>query len=378
MVLYRQPGLSYRASNTPYRGIVPVANVIDFTSKPQTIVTDRQGQFIVELDKAVIDHITWELNGVGECVFKNPIMDPKISTYPRGLKDEIQIRVDGKILWTGLTWRENLSYDSVEFTAQNLLSYFFKRFVTNTSLVYENVEQMLIAWKLVEYAQAGTNKDLNISLGDFNPSGHKRYRKYDREDHAMIYDLLQDFPKVDDGFDFEIVSSEDGLQRYFTPYYPEKGTLLSNIVIEIGKNLQQFSLGVDYADLATHIYETGGTEADVKFEANYEDTEASAYYGEMQAIESQGNELDPDWLLAKATQSVKKRRYPSKKPELTTSNFKNRLPSITAPVALLNRISVGDYIPIKIDRGRAQLLDVFRITSIRWNPQADNIQVVVE
>lgn len=352
-------------THIPYRGLVPAIMVAEFLPDFRILVVNRLGVPYVELDAATLHTVRWELNGIGSCTFENPIEDPKVKTYPRLLEDEIQIRLDTDLVWQGVPWRETADDYRVSFECQGLLSYFTKRFITYTSLEYTSLEQFSIAWNLMSHAQTGTNMDLNIEPSDYSPSGKIRSRRYDRSEHGNILDLLAEFPTLEDGFDFDIVVFDDG-RREWTPYYPRKGIARPNYVLEFGKNITRFSVNKDAVDLISQAYVTGGTSGEVKFEENYEDTAASAKYGVMTGIISEGSQNDVDWLLERAQREVNTRKTAKITPDVTVVNV---------PVVLLGVLNTGDSIPVWIHKGRTEIDSMFRIQAIDWAVQENTLKL---
>jgi hypothetical protein len=366
MPSYRDTDTLYREP-IPYRGLVPATILQEFLPDYRIMVVDRNGFPKVELDLAYVDHVTWELNAPGEMVFKNPIIDPKVATYPRLLIDEVQLWVDDELSWWGVPWREAQDVQNVEFTCHGLLSYFTKRFITYTSLLYTSLEQLTIAANLVSHGQTGANMPLFIDIDSYTPSGHVRSRDYKREDHANILDLLNEFPTLDDGFDFEIEVDGTG-NRVWTPYYPVKGYYKPNLVLEWGRNINNYSVNGDAVDLATQVYVTGGTAGDVKFEQNHEDEDASAIYGRMQAIVADGSQNDVGWLLERAEKEVDTRKEPAEIPEVTAVNV---------PIQLLGVVKTGDVVPLRIRNGRTQVSGDYRVVKITWKVDPNTLEFVL-
>lgn len=366
-VTYREPGVLYR-EHIPYRGYLAAQVVTQYVPDYQVFVTDRSGVPYVEIDSAILETVRWQLNAAGTCTFKAPILDPKVVTYPRLGEDEIQIRNETKLLWQGVPWRERQDHVFSSFECEGLLSYFTKRFITYTSLDYTSLDQFAIGLNLISHAQTGPNKDLNIDAATVGPSGKVRSRRYDRESHPNILDLLNEFPTLDDGFDFEIVVQQDG-RREFTPYFPKKSNFRPNFVLEFGRNIGTFGNSVDATQLATEVYVTGGSNGPTKFEENFEDVAASSKYGVMTAIVSEGSQQDVTWLLDRAIAEVDQRNAPQSTPEIT---------AINVPIVLLGVLQPGDVVPIRVKRGRVDIDGDYRILAIEWQVATNNLRIEVQ
>lgn len=286
---------------------------------------------------------------------------------PRSGLDEIQIWEDDQLIFWGVPWTVRGDHQTTVIECEGLLSYFYKRFVTNTSLEYTSLDQFTIGWNLLSYAQTGANKSFGITAGAFLPSGKVRSRRYERDEHANIYDLLQEFPTLDDGFDFEIVTTGSGL-REFWPYYPRKGSSKPELALHWGRNIRGYTFNEDTREMANHVYATGGSSGDVKFENNYQDATAAAKYGVYEAVISAGSYLDVGWLLERAVEEVDKRKAPIKIPELTVGR---------TPVDLLFLLHTGDTVPVRLTHGRTALKGDYRVVGKTWTPEDDSIKLTL-
>jgi hypothetical protein len=141
----------------------------------------RDGTLIAPLPDAVLDHVTWELNGPGEIVYSLPQTSPRI-TVPKENLNEIQVFADRKLLHWGLHYNTQEQPHQATFTCPGLLQYYVHRFVTNTSLEFANkvnpvdtatwlpIEQLDIGAGIIAAKSAG----LNIGVADYEPSGINR------------------------------------------------------------------------------------------------------------------------------------------------------------------------------------------------------------
>jgi hypothetical protein len=319
-------------------------------------VTATAGQFVyVDQLQVEKDRVTeWAAGGTTR---------PTIF-YPRGAIDEIQIWEEDQLLWWGILESLSMNKSTLGVKCAGLLAYMFKRFVTNASLTYTSIDQFLIAWNLFLVAQTGADKDFNIDNATYANSGKTRSRFYDRAEHANMFDLLQEFPKLELGFDFEIEIDGTG-QRLFHPYHPQKGSFKGAFPFEWGVNIDDFEGIEDFVEMANLAYATGGTSGDVKFEANYRDNAAAARDGEMQTIISEGSQSDVTELSEIAQKEVERRKDPVKLPTITTY--------ARVPTDLLMNVFTGDTVQTRIDHGRAQFMDVLRVNKKTWKPSEEKI-----
>jgi hypothetical protein len=322
------------------------------------MLVDRYGASIGLLESASVEQIQWNLNDKSTAQIQVPTLDP-VGVAIELMKTEWQVWINDRLEFWGFAETMSGNTQVLTFNLVDLLGYFTYRFITNTSLTYTSIDQVSIAYQLISQMQSGTYQDFNIGSASPSLSGHVRSRDYQRVDHKNCLDLLKEFPALDDGFDFsvECVDSFGVPGRFFTTWYPTKGSYKPNYTLEWGKNIVSLdNWGEDGTKLATLDYATGGSDASgTKVENHYEDTGASAYFGQFQAITANGSEIDPAWLLAKAQQEVANRNKPLLTPSIITVG--------TTDDELVHNLVCGDTVPVYIKVGRIQLSgEVYRIT----------------
>lgn len=326
-------------------------------STVEVLAVNNDATVIKELPQAIVKEIMWDLNGPGSATIEFPTVSDSAMAVTPGL-DEVQIWIDGVLEFWGMTGPLTGDAITLSLGLDGLLNYFNYRFITNASITYTAIDQLSIAAGIVSTMQTGTDKSFNIQTAGFSPSGVPRNRLYKREEHKSAYDILQEFPTLVNGFDFDIVVTGDG-HRFWTPYFPKKGSQKDDLAFEWGKNIDSFKYTEDPTKIANLVYATGATSGGVKFEQFFRDAAFATTYGERQAIISAGNEQDVDFLLAKAQQEVQKRRAPVITPEITV---------IQSPDTLLGQLVTGDVIPVYINHGRVQINgDLYRILKVTWH-----------
>lgn len=341
----------------------------------RVIVVDKEGTRFGSgpVEDASVSQITWELNGSGSASISfHPLA--RNANQIKILERELQIWFDDELMWWGVPWRASGDLNAVTVECEGLLSHFRRRIVDDASLIYTSIDQLQIAWNLLAFAQSEAtqaNRDFNIG-SSFIASGHVRSREYKRDEHGIIYDLLQEFPTLDDGFDYEIQVDATN-QRLWVPHYPKMGTTLNDLKLMIredrNRGVQSMSWASDGTTHATHIYVTGGSSGDVKFEQNYEDVAASAQFGLSQVVISDGSQKDVTWLLAKATKETNERKNVAISPAITT---------VSAPKDYFRLVKVGDSIPVFVDYGFYQLDDTYRVGQVQWTPEGTVLTFVEE
>lgn len=320
-------------------------------------VVNRQGGRITDLLNARVENMSWKLNDYGEARIIMPTSDESLKKVEL-VRTEIQIWHEDDLAWWGVPWRIRGNAESTEIGCDGLLSYFERRYISYTSLNYEDIDQFDIAWNVLNHAQTGDYNQLHISAGAFGKSGVLRYRLYKREEHENIFDALKEWPDLDNGFDFDLRVFGSG-RREVMLYHPRKGVVRPNMVLEWGRNIANFTHSEDALELANHVYATGGQANNVKFEENYLDVASAGVYGRMHAVVSEGSRLDPNWLRARAVKAVARRKQPSIVPNITVKND---------PVQIFKVLEVGDTVPVRIDHGRVQVDGNYRVVSITWTP----------
>lgn len=349
----------------------------------QVVLCDRRGVPQEELANAQVESLTWALSDVGGGTISLKQDDPQV-TAPLLLENEVQVFIDewpdqAVVPWWGVWWRCRDTARKAVFEVQTLESYLTKRFIDTRSLYWADAdgndvetEQLAIGWALMAYAQDGLDKDLFITNGTYPPSGKTRLRRYNRDEHQQILELLKEFPNLVDfttgasnGFDWQIQGYRNG-RREWTPYYPQRGTLRADLTLELGRNVSDFDVDEDAVNLATKTYATGGSTGDIKIEANYRDNVASARHGEMLAVISHGDQKDPAALRDFARSHTELRNRPIITPKVK---------AVRVPVELLGTIMPGDTVPVSIRRGRVNVEENMRVQSVTWKPGANTVEL---
>lgn len=331
----------------------------------------RQGAPITGLPDANVTAAHWVLSESGDSAFTIDPLAPGANQI-KLWDTEIQIWWDGKLGWNGIPHNFSGGPRGVTVACEGVLSWLKKRFVDRLTLAYGTptalLDQFVIAWDLVAYAQDESFQgNRNFRLDAASPlglSGVGRSAVYKRQEHACLYDLLQEFRKFYQGIDFDVRLTGDG-HRFFTPYYPRKGVARPEYHMIFrsdgeNRNMASFAWQVDGMSMCTQDYSTGGSVKDQKIEENFEDLDASSRHGLLQAITSQGSQLDRPWLLAQARGEVAKRKEPLNNITVTSV----RTPDLT----MFGTLDTGDWIPVSVDYGMIQEEDWRRVVGITWNP----------
>lgn len=352
-------------------GIVPT--IAYPSTELEVRLVERDGTLITNLPHANIERATWELCAEGEAAFSiNPFSSGASKIFP--WDTEVQLWFNGELLWWGPVWSAGGSPKSeMAWQCKSVISLLYKRFIDVTSLIYgdattdpvETIEQFTIASNLIDYAQSEDLqpfRDLNIDFASYSPSGVGRTAQYKLEEHKNILDLLKEFPKMFNGFEWDVDVLGSG-QRLFHPYYPKKGELRSEFAMEFdesgARNMTDFDYREDFIGGSTDVIATGGSVDGIKIEDRYEDDDASERHGVMQKIVSAGSTLDHTTLQDRARKEVELNKEPIVMAGITSAR--------TPDIDMLGKVTTGDWIPIRIDYGRYQVDALQRIQKIQWN-----------
>lgn len=128
---------------------------------------------------------------------------------------EIAVMRNGSCVAAGPIWDVTASSDAKALTcsAQSLEDYLDVRLVRDVT--YSVIDQVNIAWDLINDSQALTGGDFGFTSG-FLFGGVSRSIEYKTYDNKYILEAIQDFAEMDDGFDFWIEPST----RKFNAIYP--------------------------------------------------------------------------------------------------------------------------------------------------------------
>lgn len=347
--------------------------------------TDLDGTDRRELANVSVDQVKWTLNGAGGADVSCDPLEPSASHIQLD-ESELQIWMNGTYSHCVLPRTIGGSTQRVTYNCEGLMSEFHDAVVTTPpigGLFPENLpvlhwtgqEQFNIAVQLIDWWQAQPNCDRRIEYGFFTASGIFRSRTFYQDAAENIWDALQEFPKLHQGFDFDIVLLGDG-RREFTPYYPNKGTRKAQYVLSFDQRGRKYVEGIEgwkrsAVNLATDVYNTGGSvtqdnpdptpDERFKIVGHYEDAAGSAQYRRRTKVISSGQIIDLGWLNDRAQEEELLRGQPITTGDLAVSE------------ELFGLITTGDVLPVNVDYGVIQMKGDFRIMEITWRKDKANL-----
>lgn len=239
--------------------------------------------------------------------------------------------------------------------------------VMDEKSAFIDVDQSRIVKGIVEHAQ-----DIDYGKSDLNIdtscplTGVNRTRRYFHAEHQIIAEALDEFPTLWDGIDTHMEITPD--KRTFTTYYKRKGSRRGNHVLEMGRNIETFSVAYDGEQIANSIYILGDGEGADREEGGArsgQDGEPVTLGGLIleKAYNARPN-TKVRTLDAQALMGLKRYQEPVVIPSVTTYEGAGRL------IGVLN---VGDTVPLRIDWGYIQVNDDYRIIAWHLDPETERI-----
>lgn len=243
------------------------------------------------------------------------------------------------------------------------------------ALHFEETDQALIAAGIVEHLQdpAYGKSDLGIAL--HTPlTGVKRDRTYLHQEHAKGLDLLQEFPKLDDGFDWDVQVTPGG--KTFRTHYPRKGVDRSaSMVFEYGRNIVDFSDAFDGEAAASSVIMLGTGDGSSREEGFAEDPtlfEGITYEDVSVAPDSEGyGQIDT--LDNRATERLREASTAS----IVEIEVKEIVDFEGREVILLGTLQTGDLVRVRIHRGITHVEGVYRVVRMSLNPTSGIITLTL-
>lgn len=350
--------------------------------------TDLAGANRKELLGPSIDEVTWVLSGPGKVKIS---VDPLHPDALLLLLDEVELQV-----WLNGTYSHCViprgvggDLDKLTFECEGLLSELDYAYLATPPvggvvpaktplLSWVGQDQHDIVVQMLDWWQSqGASSDLRIETGAYLPSGVLRSRTIYRDAYESFWDVIAEFSKLYDGFDFDLVLYGDG-RREFWPYYPHKGSYKPWYGLQLDERGRKYVQKIEgwkqnAIDAATEVFNTGGNvtqdnpdpeeDTQLKVVGYYHDQTASGSpkYRRKTKIISSGQIIDLGWLNARARQEELVRGQP-----ITTSN-------LVVDEFLLGKIETGDTLPVNVDYGRLQMKGDFRIMELTWRKDPGDI-----
>ena len=184
------------------------------------------------------------------------------STIPA--KTGLYVDRNGELVWGGVIWGRtyNSSTQTLTLQAREWISYFERRRITET-LVYTNIDQLVIAKTLIEWAQSQAHGDIGVIYNSDGQttSGILVDRTYYYYEYKSVFNAIQDLSRQNDGFDFHIDVYYDPITKLptkaFNTYYPRVGGANIPVWIFPAGNVVEYEYPEDGSLTANYIYALG-------------------------------------------------------------------------------------------------------------------------
>lgn len=229
--------------------------------------------------------------------------------HPKATRDNldpgrtaVHVERDGVITWSGIIWAVggDIERDNLKVSAEGWWSYFRRRLIrsgtggpspsTASSRVYLNQDQLFIARDLVNYAQAQPGGNIGVVVGselttDNGGVQRHRDRTYEHYERKNLAEAVEQLAAVRDGFDFAVdVAYEAGvITKRLRLGYPRRGRI-TDMVWELGTNLEGFSQDVDAGRQANQVDAFGAGEGDSMLIATAADTSQIGAYPLLEGV----------------------------------------------------------------------------------------------
>lgn len=221
--------------------------------------------------------------------------------------------------------------------------------------VYRNVPQTQIGERLVQAAQ----EDGIPLTADADASEHARDRTYEKWDHKVIGEAIQELSDLEDGFDWELRhTKEDGAwstQMIFRDYVgADRGVILASDREAFG-----YGLDVDASEHATLVDAIGSGEELYQIVATAQDN--SGIYPRFDAAPAWNDVTLLKTLQPYANGYLLEHREPSAVPSLTLRGM------VPDPA----QVRLGDTVQVETEYGAVTYHGPARVTTISWAVEAD-------
>lgn len=334
-------------------------------------VVERDGTKVARLEGAQVGSLTWDLYGDHRATVAYDPLHPSALSVQL-VRREIQIWVDGHLRWWGIPRQQKGNAQQVTMELEPLASALEYRVVWGETLKFISADQIAIGAALVNYAQNtahhGQESELHIGIGTSPPSGVLYTIDYDHLETPTILELLADFRKADNGYNWDILFTNDGY-KFWQPYFPERG-VPKDAPLEYGREIVEYEWE-QLADICNFAITSGGIpegEDQVKRQGFGINTQSAVAYGIQTQTMSSGSEVNQTRLNSEAQGLVNRKCWPVSVTSVTTVNDRYNHFDLG--------IEVGDQIRVTIRQGAIQIAEQSRIRSIEWTEQTTKFTFV--
>lgn len=288
---------------------------------------------------------------------------------------------DGVCVWSGMLWTALAdigAQDQLQVGGEGYFSYFAGsggqtsqgRFL-KVDKDYESVDQLAIVQDLVTWAQAQPAGTLGIVVGA-ETSGALITRVYLATERHNIGALISDLASDVNGFDFSFDTDFSGGGPVTTLHlwYPMQGQRTSQIVFELGANIEQLQWSIDGTLQANSVDMIGQGTSDVTPIGSAADTSALSEYPLLESVQQakSSGTIDVDDLTSQANSYL-----------ATVDDPIETLPNLTVLVrddAQPGVWSMGDWVNVVAHDGYVDFDETYRITADKVTVDAEGSEQV--
>lgn len=257
-------------------------------------------------------------------------------------------------VWGGIVWTarkaEGFGGD-VQFGAEGFWSYARRRKL-KVDLSYAATDQATIARALITYMN-GVHPSGNIGIvNGAQTTSVLRERNYFGYDRQFIGDLVEALSAVENGFDFSIDVTFDGVSTFtktFNIYYPYRGRV-TGLTWEIGVHCDYNGWGMDATQMANSVDAIGAGEGATMIIANASDPGTGYPLLEMDAAHK--TVIEQTTLTSHAQDLLAARRLPSTMPDVNLRPTQD---------TSFGAFQVGDVVTLRGNDGFAAIDGGYRI-----------------
>jgi hypothetical protein len=302
-----------------------------------------------------------------------PEFNVNASTIPG--KTAIYVDRNGVLVWGGVIWNRtyNSAAQQLSLAAREFESYFERRRITQTT-AFTNTDQLVIARTLIDDAQSVSSGDIGVITGS-ETSGVLIDRVYYAYELKGVYPAIQDLSRAENGFDFNINVSYDGVTeepiKTLILGYPRTGVVYdvndpaAFVFIFPAGNIVEYEYPEDGSIAANTVYALGAGSNEGKLIATAQD--ASKLIDGWALLEEQANysdTTDATLLQELATGQVNAVSYPP-------TTIKIVVPAYVTPEFGTYNIGDDARLIITDERFPETLDEIYRIVALSVQPGED-------
>lgn len=228
---------------------------------------------------------------------------------------------------------------------------------------FYGTDQAQIAEGIVEHLQDPAYDKTDLLIGtNCPPTGVQRDRVYLHAEHENGKGALDDLTQMDDGIDYSVEVTPT--TRTFTTHYPRKGVDHLDLVLEYGRNVEEFNWAFDGAVASNQVISLGSGDGSAREEGIASDlTALEGVSLEDVYVATEGADISSLDNRAAARLEI------IKNPVILELFFKD--------TTLAGVLRTGDRVTVRVNRGYVQVDARYQVVRTAIQPAADKMSAVV-